>query len=275
MYQRMGVHAPFDPAHKLVTSAVFSPLVLALIRSTLAIYTLFSIVFSLAWKGVHLAGDPDSDAGSTFSYFTDLSYIGLCAYFFASAVQTWLYAIGGDKGYPLQKWPRILQFLHLLLLSTIISFPLLVTIVYWILLADARTFQSAYSSWSNISKHLLNAVFALFEILLTRVGPNPWSHTFFLILILAGYLGVAYITYATRRFYVYSFLNPAKQKGFLAAYIVGIPIGEAIVFAVAQGICILRERIIVRCQRNRTHYAPEELDEWQSVESPSDLPMAI
>jgi hypothetical protein len=64
VYQRVGVHAPFDPQHKLVTSAVFSPLVLALIRSTLAIYTLVSIVFSLAWKGVRLAGIRNSDAAS-------------------------------------------------------------------------------------------------------------------------------------------------------------------------------------------------------------------
>ena len=143
MYQRMGVHAPFDPQHRLVTSAVFPPIVLALIRSTLALYTLVSIVFSLAWKGVRFPGDPKSGAAScvpvrlygknpactdaltghrTFSYFTDLSFIGICAYFFASAVQTVLYAVGGGKGYPLQKWSRILQFLHLLLLSTIFSF---------------------------------------------------------------------------------------------------------------------------------------------------------
>ena len=143
MYQRMGVHAPFDPQHRLVTSAVFPPIVLALIRSTLALYTLVSIVFSLAWKSVRFPGDPKSGVAScvpvrlcghnvnptdalagrrTFSYFTDLSFIGFCAYFFASAVQTMIYAVGGGKGYPLQKWPRILQFLHLLLISTIFSF---------------------------------------------------------------------------------------------------------------------------------------------------------
>jgi hypothetical protein len=56
------------------------------------------------------------------SYFTDLSYIGLVAYFWASSVQTIAYAFRGQKSYPLQSWPRILQLLHVLLYSTIVVF---------------------------------------------------------------------------------------------------------------------------------------------------------
>lgn len=59
---------------------------------------------------------------SFFSYFTDLSYIGLVAYFWASSVQTIVFVLSGQKAYPLQKWPRILQFLHVLLYTTITIF---------------------------------------------------------------------------------------------------------------------------------------------------------
>ena len=143
----------------------------------------------------------------------------------------------------------------------------------------------------------MNSAFALFEILFTRVGPNPWSHILFLILILAGYIGIAYITRATEGFYgtflfvfnlsrvthapppfraVYSFLDPGKQKGRLAAYLVGIPIANCILFAVAQGICILRERIIARLRDTGLAHPPEALEEWETVESPTDLePMAV
>lgn len=57
-----------------------------------------------------------------FSFFTNLSFVGLCAYFWAAGVQTILYARWGEVKYPLQKWPKFLQFLHLLLQSTVITF---------------------------------------------------------------------------------------------------------------------------------------------------------
>jgi len=48
---------------------------------------------------------------------------------------------------------------------------------------------------------------------------------------IACYLGVAYITHATQGIYVYGFLNPSKGP-ILAAYIVGILIGNVLVFAI-------------------------------------------
>lgn len=56
-------------------------------------------------------------------------------------------------------------------------------------------------AWSNISKHALNSVFALFEIIFTNVPPMPWVDLPATIIILAAYLGVAYITHATQGFY--------------------------------------------------------------------------
>lgn len=176
------------------------------------------------------------------SYFTDLSYIGLVAYFWASGVQTLIYAERNRRGYPLQNWPRSLQFLHILLFTTITTFrksiwwmalarthlniisAILVTIVFWSLLASSSTFATRYScesflypwrvgwsieprlilrciAWSNISQHAMNTAFALFEIFLTHAGPSPWTHIPFLVIILACYLGVAYITHKTQGFY--------------------------------------------------------------------------
>lgn len=62
-----------------------------------------------------------------FSFFTNLTYIGICAYFFASAVQTTFFALNSrsgrpDEGYPLKEWPRVLRYLHVLLLTTVTTF---------------------------------------------------------------------------------------------------------------------------------------------------------
>jgi len=209
-----------------------------------------------------------------FSYFTHLSYIGVTTYFWASGVQTLAYAIHGQKTYPLQRWPRFLQFLHRLFYSSITTFPIIVTVVYWAILSSAETFSTRFAAWSNISQHAFNTVFILFEILLTRCSPSPWSHLPILILFLAGYLGIAYITHATEGFYSYSFLDPKKQHGLLAAYVIGIGVGQCVVFSAVWGMCYLRERFSSRLKRSAASgdvpegHGHEEIDEWEEIDRP-------
>ncbi len=61
-----------------------------------------------------------------FSYFTHLSYIGITAWLWAAGVQSTAFAKSSESEehprYPLQSWPRALQFLHELLFSTIATF---------------------------------------------------------------------------------------------------------------------------------------------------------
>jgi len=260
-YESLGVSSPFDPKHKLVTSFAFSPLTLALIRLALAFYTLFVSVFMLVWEATVFHA-----AASYFSYFTTLSYVGICAYFWASAVQTLSYVQRRQKGYSLQHWPRLLQLLQVFLQSTFVTFPILVTIVYWSLLASSSTFRTTYNSWSNISRHAMNTLFALFEIFLTNIPPSPWTHLPWLVLILAAYLGVAYITYATQGFYAYSFLDPSTKHGFVAVYVLGTGIAECTIFSIVRYICMFRERRAIR-ENPPTPVAIE--DDWEELERPS------
>jgi len=264
-YESFGVSSPFDPTCNLVTSPVFSPVVLGALRLLFAVYTLVTTITVLAFEVVVY-----HDSKSFLSYFTDLSYIGLVAYFWASSVQTIAYAFRGQKSYPLQSWPRILQLLHVLLYSTIVVFPIIVTVVFWSLLASPTTFQSRYSAWSNISQHAMNSGFALFEILLTHARPIPWTHLIPVFLLLASYLGLAYITHATQGFYTYTFLDPSKEHGLLAAYIIGITIGYCIVFAVVRGVSLLRCRLHLRFGRQQDNSPLEALEEWQEVDQLND-----
>ena len=128
----------FDSQHRLVTSPAFSPWTLSFIRLSLALYTFCTTVFLLVWECIETHDEircADTEyicawtvvndgvfAYSYLSYFTHLSYIGLCAYFFAAGTQTLSYARESLKWYPLQSWPRTLQFLHGLLYSTIVTF---------------------------------------------------------------------------------------------------------------------------------------------------------
>lgn len=53
VYPALGVHTPFDADDKLVTSPIFSPLVLASLRLLLAVWTLVVLVADLSYTSVH------------------------------------------------------------------------------------------------------------------------------------------------------------------------------------------------------------------------------
>lgn len=150
------------------------------------------------------------------------------------------YAIAGRP--LLDRFPRPLQALHSLFYTTIVVYPFIVTIVYWARLYSGTWFPDAFGAWSNISQHGMNSFFALFEIVVPRTDVPPPVHMLWLIVILALYLGLAYLTKATKGFYVYSFLDPGVDgKGAVAGYVFGIAAACLIIFWVAWGLIRLRK----------------------------------
>ncbi|KAJ7205018.1 hypothetical protein GGX14DRAFT_645613 [Mycena pura] len=229
---------PFDTRHLLVTSPFLRPSALAAVRLVIACYTLATLAFSIFW-GITVT----RDAAGYFSYFTHLCYCGLCGYFFAAGLQTAVYAARGERGYLLQGWAKLWRFLHLALLSTVTTFPFLVSIVYWALLANASTFDSRFNAWSAISVHLLNSVFALFEIGLTNTCAPSWLFLPLGLLLLLGYVGVVYITHAAQGFYPYPFMAPNGHPLKLALHLLGIALAECVIFAAVYGLVVLRQRL--------------------------------
>lgn len=185
VYAWLGITPSKTASLDLVTSPVFSPLVLGITRIVIGLYALSTTCIVLAHDSItsskHDAGwyvilalirvpwkaAVTVDFCRYFSYFTDLSYIGVVAYYFASGVQTLAFSRNlrrGVEGYPLQRWSRFLQFLHRLLGSTITTFrkfllspvddfpslnwaiAIIVTVVYWSLLASSSTFATTFSS---------------------------------------------------------------------------------------------------------------------------------
>lgn len=89
--------------------------------------------------------------------------------------------------------------------------------------------------------HALNTVFAVLEILIPRTLSLPWLALPALVILIALYLGLAYVTHATQGFYVYPFLNiRSNGSGVVAGYCIGILVGLCIVFCLVKGLMSLR-----------------------------------
>ncbi|MCJ1367757.1 hypothetical protein MMC16_006891 [Acarospora aff. strigata] len=256
----MGVDVPFDPTHRFATSWLLPPWLLFSVRLLISIYAFTTTFFIIGWNGTHHRLDASR---ASFSYFTNLTYWGLAFYFLFAAIHTFSHARTGTP--LLSRWPRSLQALHSLFYTTIITFPILVTVVFWAILYSGPWFPVTFNAWTNVrllplansvknsplirsniiiqtSQHALNSLFALLEILLPRTAPPPFLHLPFLILLLALYLALAYITHATQGFYPYGFLDPsAGRSGRVAAYAFAILAAVVVIFLVVWALVWVRK----------------------------------
>lgn len=236
-----------------------------------SLYAFTVTFFIIGWEATNHNNLSIHDVHKSFSFFTSttsipcptinankivLCYWGICFYFAISALHTFSYALHG--GTPLlNRFPRPLQALHYLFYTTVTTFPFLVTIVYWAILFNG--FDTEFALWSNISQHAMNSVFGIFELVFTRINPPPWIHLLWLVVLLGLYCGLAYLTYATKHYYVYSFLNPEPEnnvvvngvktnlggvgKGTVVGYVFGIAAAIIIIFCISKGLQWVRKWI--------------------------------
>lgn len=235
IYPLLGVSHPFDPTSRFTTSWLLPPYLLASLRLLLSLYAFVTIFTIFGWDDAHHLA---TTARQSFSYFTNLTYWGLAFYFLLSALHTFSYARTGKAW--LQSWPKPLQAAHAIFYTTVVTFPFLVTLVFWAILYKNPWFSVVEQGWSNISQHALNSLFALFEIMLPRTSPPPPLHIVFLVILLACYLALAYITHATEGFYPYSFLDTSKGSGRVTGYCFGILIASCVIFGIVWAVIWLR-----------------------------------
>ncbi|KAJ5390828.1 uncharacterized protein N7496_001896 [Penicillium cataractarum] len=234
-----GAEPNTDALHRFETSWLLSPTILAGLRGLIALYIFTTIIVIWAWYGTH---DDRIAIGQSFSYFTWLTYWGLGFYHLFAAIHTACYARTG-RSVLFDRWPRACRALHGLLYATITTFPFLVTIVFWGILFKPPFYKETFPGWSNISQHGLNSLYALLEIILPTTAPHPWMAIPVLILLLAFYLCVAYITVHTEGFYTYSFLDPGshgQKSGLVAGYCFGILAAIIIIFLISWSLIRLR-----------------------------------
>ena len=145
-YHLIGVTEDnFHSSHRFVTSWLLPPKFLATLRGLIALYIFTTIFFIFGWQGTH--GLTEENEGE-LSYFTSLTFWGLAFYFLFSTIHTFLYVRRGSA--PLDHWPRPLQALHGVFYTTIVTFPFLVTIVFWAILYGGAWFPVEFEAWSNV-----------------------------------------------------------------------------------------------------------------------------
>lgn len=229
----------WDPSHRYETSWLLPPYALAACRAIFGLYGIFVELFASGWYCTHESFGGCEQAGDSFSYFTVLTYWGLAFYNLTAAVHTFTYARTGTP--LLDRFPRSLQALHAFYYTTVTTYPFIVTAVYWGVIFPGVWFTEEFSGWSNISQHALNSFFALFEIVVPRTPLPPWIHALWLIVVLALYLALAYVTHATKGFYTYTFLDIENQgSAITAAWIIAIAVAAVVIYLLARGALWLR-----------------------------------
>ncbi|KAJ4393863.1 hypothetical protein N0V93_003079 [Gnomoniopsis smithogilvyi] len=229
----------WDPSHRFETSWLLPPYALATVRAAFGCYGLFVLLFQSGYYCTHPSEGGCTAAGDEYSYFTVLTYWGLACYNLTAALHTFSYARTGTP--LLDRLPRPLQALHAFYYTTVTVYPFIVTAVYWGLIYPGVWFTVTYDAWSNTSEHALNSVFAFFEIVVPRTPAPLWIHAWWIVFVLALYLTLAYVTYYTKGFYTYTFLDIQTQgSAITAGYILGIAVGAVIVFSIVKGVIHLR-----------------------------------
>lgn len=230
----------WDPSHRYETSWLIPPYALCAIRAIFGLYGIVTELFIAGWYCTHPSAGGCAMAGDEFSYFTVLTYWGLALYNLTAALHTFTYARTGAA--LLDRLPRPLQALHAFYYTTVTTYPFIVTAVYWgVLYGGGPWFATEFEGWSNTSQHALNSGFALFEIVVPRTPLAPWVHALWLVVVLALYLSLAYVTYYTKGFYTYSFLDiQAQGSALTAAWIIAIAVAGVVVFCVVRALLFLR-----------------------------------
>ncbi|KAF4422912.1 hypothetical protein COL154_004694 [Colletotrichum chrysophilum] len=237
----------WDPSYRFETSWLLSPYLLAACRALISLYIFVTRFFIIGWTCTHAEDGGCTIVGQSFSYFTVLTYWGLAFYFLVSAIHTFTYAHSGSP--LLDRFPRPLQALHAFYYTTITTYPFIVTIVYWAIIYSGPWYEEEFNAWSNVSQHAMNSGFALFEIIIPRTSAAQleWVHMLWLIIVLALYLALAYVTHATQGFYTYDFLDIQKNgSGKTAAYIIGIAVAGIVFYLIVKGLIWLREWVTER-----------------------------
>lgn len=135
----------FDAEHRFFTSWSLPPLVLAVWRLLFALFGWADLFAVFGYDGIH---DPGA-IGPQFSFFTDLTWWGITCYMTIASIHTFVYAARGHTW--LERWWWPLQALHSLFYTTIVTFPFLVTIVYWAILYSGPWFPTAMEAFTNVS----------------------------------------------------------------------------------------------------------------------------
>ncbi|MCJ1350393.1 MAG: hypothetical protein MMC33_000374 [Icmadophila ericetorum] len=257
-----------NPITPYLTSPLLPPLPHAFLRLVIAAYILLACLLTIL-RPLFL-GTP-LYALRSFVYFTNLTYWSMGFYFLVSGLGTLEYALGvgksgmgggGRRGgkviqvggfrrmlvVRMEEWGPWARWVWGVWYTTVVSFPWLVTIVYWGVLYPGVWFEVEWDAWVNVSKHALNVLFSTVEIIFPRTTLPPLLHIPIILVLLVLYLSYALAISQIFNFYVYFFLNPSSvgSWGVVVLFVLGIALVACLLFVVVRGFVLMRMLIFAR-----------------------------
>ncbi|KAF8935595.1 hypothetical protein EDD21DRAFT_331470 [Dissophora ornata] len=232
----------FEP-DRIVTSNLVRPLTFAILRGILTLYTL--IVVIAVWA-------TSETAIGYLMYFTNLTYLGLVVYFVCSTIWSigYLRQPATERAQWLKNRSPWWGYGHWLLYSTVVTYHIVVPIVYWTMLSTGA-YMSTFASWRNASVHAVDGFCAVFELVFNRHELQP-IHSIVVAGIMVMYMFLTFIIHKTKGIWVYSFLD-WDQGAICAAYYLGIAIGLLIIFFVLLVLHKYRNRWLAGCCARVNH----------------------
>ncbi|CAB5368013.1 unnamed protein product [Rhizophagus irregularis] len=224
----------FD-SEKSVTSWFISPKILLIIRGIIALYAWIILIGQFVNSATY------GGAGDFFKFFTNLSFVGLTAYFTTAFYHSYRYVTKNNKPVSFQNQPNILNWLFWLLYHTMTHFSTVIVLTYWLFLSRNFIFAKPqpFRWWLNVSVHGLNFLFAIIEIFLNR-QIIVVSFVILSLIIQILYMFVVFINYAVTSMWIYGFADFTKGS-ITAIWYIGLIIGYIIIFFLVYGVHLLRD----------------------------------
>ncbi|KAI8870366.1 hypothetical protein GQ42DRAFT_107416, partial [Ramicandelaber brevisporus] len=212
---------------RVVSSPFVSTRTLFFVRFILTLYMLIVNLQLLIYQASR------GNARFLYAFFTNLSYIGLTSYMVTATVHTGIAAFNTTNRYYLfDLLPSFFSNVLLwLVYETAIPYSFVVTVIYWSILYRASDQPSAIKTYSNVSVHALNFVFAFIEMSLNRMVMKR-SHTIYFCIPAVLYLCLAWMLYGIYGVFVYPFLDFVRYKAAIVGIIAGLVVGFILVFMV-------------------------------------------
>lgn len=248
-YWKFTILAPqiLSPSY-FVTSYFVSPRVLLGVRFVMWCYSVIVLTASLAYEW---------QDGWWLAYFTHLTYLSLFIYFSAATLHSAMFVYTGKADS--MKMSPLLLGLFWLQYETLVSFHIVVPIVFWGLLSSGIV-KSNFNLWLNASQHGLDFVFMATDMILNKI-PVAAGHSIFYLGIIILYMFYCWMIHAisiplstspgytsTHR-WVYDFVDWSPSTS-ASGYYFGLLIFFTLVYFCCFGCHRLKKRIGTKHQRN-------------------------
>ncbi|KAI8064191.1 hypothetical protein BC940DRAFT_306388 [Gongronella butleri] len=195
-----------------------------------------------------------------FAFFTNLTYIGLNAYYVTSCYHHVASLMYKDHR-SFFKQPTVLNYLYVYLYHTIIVFNIVTPLVYWALLNSGTKTSTVLATFLNVNVHGVSFFIMLFDVIFNRMQ----VYTNMIVLLIVNvviYMCLAFVVYAVDDVWVYPFLNWNLGASAALMYLI-VGLVFVVVFFIIMGIHDLRDWLAQVFKRAPKQKCSPRSMEWQ------------